>query len=179
MTASKHGAPAYLLDTGVLIAAQSPDDAHHEASAALVRAGQAGLARLLAGVGVDYDLETASAARQADRLAWLSAHGFTIARVPGPFTIGVSRLDSGDVLVSTENSERMARLSTILGTPLVEGDEDSWRHRQIDLHHANSALLNGAGLVTTDYKHLLRRRDDIREATALVVLAPEEAVDSL
>jgi predicted nucleic acid-binding protein len=179
MTASKHGAPAYLLDTGVLIAAQSPDDAHHEASAALVRAGQAGLARLLAGVGVDYDLETASAARQAERLAWLSNHGITIAHVPGPFTTGVSRLDSGDVLVSIEDSERMARLSTILGTPLVEGDEESWRRRQIDLHHANSALLVGAGLVTTDYKHLLRLRDEIREATALVVLAPVEAVESL
>jgi predicted nucleic acid-binding protein len=117
MTARKHDAPAYLLDTGVLIAAQSPDDSHHEASAALVRAGQAGLARLLAGVGVDYDLETASAARQADRLAWLSAHGITIARVAGPFTIGVSRLDSGDVLVSTEDSERMARLSKSSGRP--------------------------------------------------------------
>jgi hypothetical protein len=179
MTASRHGAPAYLLDTGVLIAAQSPGDAHHEACAALVRAGQAGLARLLAGVGVDYDLETASAARQAERLVWLSGHGITIARVSGPFTIGVSRLDSGDVLVNSEDSERMARLSRILGTPLVEGDEDSWRRRQIDLHHASSALLVGAGLVTTDNKHLLRRRDEIREATGLVVLAPDEAVDLL
>ena len=179
MTENRHGAPAYLLDTGVLIAAQSPVDRYHEGSAALVRAGQAGLARLLAGVGVDYDLEAASAERQAERRAWLSAHGITIARVPGPFTLGVSRLDSGDVLVSTEDSERMARLSAILGTPLVEEDEDSWRRRQIDLHHATSALLSGAGLVTTDYKHLLRRRDEIREATALVVLAPQEAVDSL
>jgi predicted nucleic acid-binding protein len=179
MTASEHGAPTYVLDTGVLIAVQTPDDRHHEASAALVRAGQAGLTRLLAGVGVDYDLETASAARQAERRAWLSAHAITVVRVPGPFTIGVSRLDSGDVLVSTEDSERMARLSTILGTPLVEGDEDSWRRRQIDLHHANAALLNAAGLVTTDYKHLLRRKDEIQVATALVVLSPQEAVDSL
>jgi hypothetical protein len=30
--------------------------------------------------------------------------------------------------------------------------------------------------VTTDDKHLLRRRDEIREAAALVVLALEEAV---
>ena len=128
---------------------------------------------------MDYDLEAASAARQVDRLAWLSAHGITIARVPGPFTIGVSGLDSGDVLVSTEDSERMARLARILGTPLVEAHDDSWRRRQIDLHHANTALLVGGGLVTTDRKHLLRRRDEIREVTGLVVLAPDEALDSL
>jgi predicted nucleic acid-binding protein len=179
MSEIEHDAPAYLLDTGVLIAAQSPDDAHHEASAALIRAGQAGLVRLMAGVGVDYDLETASVERQAERRSWLSTHGITIARVPGPFTFDISRLDSGDVLVSTEDSERIARLLTILSAPLVDGEEDSWRRRQIDLHHARSALLNAAGLVTTDFKHLLRRRNEIREASALVVLAPEEAVDLL
>jgi hypothetical protein len=128
---------------------------------------------------VDYDLETASAARHAARQAWLSAHAITIVRVPGPSTIGVSRLDSGDVLVSTEDSERMARLSSILGAPLGERDEVSWRRRQIDLHHADSALLTGAALVTTDREHLLRRRALILEATALVVLTPEEALDSL
>jgi hypothetical protein len=176
MTTSFRSVPAFLLDTGVIIAAQSPDDIHHEASAALVRAGQEGRARLLAAVGVDYDLEAASAGRQVARLAWLRAHGLSIVHAPGPVTLSVSRLDSGDVLVSAQDSERMERLRGILGTAHAEGNEESWRRRQIDLHHANAALLNGACLVTLDHKHLLRRRKEIHEAVGLVVLAPDDVL---
>ena len=169
----------YLLDTGCLIAAQTPGEPHHLAAEGLVRAGMAGDVSLITATSVEYDLEAASPELAQVRRAWLASRPF-IRRVPGPFTLDVSRLDWGDVLVSDEQAESLGKLKKILGTPAPAEPDNRWRRRQIDRHHASAALLAQAdGLVTTDRDDILRRRDAILTECGLLVLDPEEAIANL
>ena len=50
----------FLLDTGCLIAAQTPGERHYEATVHLVKGGLAGRVQLLTATSVEYDLEAAS-----------------------------------------------------------------------------------------------------------------------
>jgi hypothetical protein len=107
----------YLLDTGCLIAAQTPREPHHLAAEGLVRAGMAGDVSLITAMSIEYDLEAASPELAQVRRAWLASRPF-IRSVPGPFTLDVSRLDWGDVLVSDEQAESLGKLKKILA-PII------------------------------------------------------------
>jgi hypothetical protein len=84
----------FLRDTGCVIAAQEPDDAHHDPCARLVRLGAVGRVQLMVAPGAEDDLERAFEERRQRRQAWLSDRAF-IGRMAGPFTLDVSRFDSG------------------------------------------------------------------------------------
>jgi hypothetical protein len=170
----------YLLDTGCLIAAQTPGERYYEATDQLVEAGREGRVHLLTATSVEYDLEKASPELGDVRRDWLSERPY-IRRVPGPFTLDVSRLDWGDVLVSDEQAELLSHLKRILGTPAPsEQPGDGWRRRQIDRHHASAALLAEAdALVTTDGDDLLSKRDAVWSACGLRILDPDSALVQL
>ena len=170
----------YLLDTGCLIAAQTPGERYHSAAAQLVDAGEAGRVNLITATSVEYDLEAAGIERAQDRREWLSDRSF-IRRVPGPVLFDISRLDWGDVIVSDEDAELITKLGRVVGTPAPSGTPgDDWRRDQIDFHHAAAAVLAKAdALVSTDLHDLIRKRDAIWSACGLCVLDPEMALAQL
>jgi len=47
--------PRYLLDTGCLIAAQTPEESHYAAAAELIELGSLGRVELFTATSVDYD----------------------------------------------------------------------------------------------------------------------------
>jgi hypothetical protein len=169
-----------LLDTSCLIAAQTPGELHHEAAAQLVEAGRAGRVHLLTATSVEYDLETASPERTEERHEWLSVRPF-IRRVPGPFTLDVSRLDWGDILVSDAQRDTLYELQRIVGTRApAEGPDEFWRRHQFDRHHVSAAFLARAdALVTTDKRDLLDKARAIWDACGLRVLDPATALAQL
>jgi len=166
-------AQTYLLDTGVLIAAQTSGDAHHDDCIAFFEAASRVGAILLVSPGLDYDLERAEAQRRVDRLEWVADQG--IDRTPGAFTLDVSALDSGDELLSETDAADLSRLRGVLGTESDRQDARRWRRRQIDAHHAGGALLADAVLVTVDKNDLLKHADEAQAAVGLEMLTPAEA----
>jgi predicted nucleic acid-binding protein len=170
----------FLLDSGCLIAAQTPGEQFHAAAAKLIEAGAAGLVHLTTATSVEYDLEAADAERAELRRDWLAERPF-IRRVPGPFILDISRLDWGDVLVDDADADTLGKVRDILvTTPPPGGPDDRWRRNQIDYHHVAAASLAGAdAIVTTDKKDLLRRREKIRDACRVDVIDPQEAVSRI
>jgi hypothetical protein len=129
---------------------------------------------------VEYDLEAANAELAELRRDWLAERPF-IRRIPGPFTLDISRMDWGDVLVSDSDKDILVKVGNVLGTaPPASGPNDQWRRRQIDLHHVGAAFLACAdALVTTDYDDLLRKSERIRVACGIDVIDPQAAVDRI
>ena len=170
----------FLLDTRCLMAAaDSPTNFHYnEAAAQLIEAGRAGRVRLLVVTRVEYDLETSSPQRFMGRRKWLSERPF-IQRVPGVYTMGVSRPEWGDIVVSDSQKVILAELGKIVGTSPAP---------RFALHHLGAALLAHVdALVTIDWYALYNKRDPmgrslediatlIRIASGLEVIDPETAL---
>ena len=164
------------LDTGVLIAAMDESDGHHSACQPLIRAAKSGRVTLLWSSPLEYDLETAGAERRARRLTWLHERPFTT-RTTAPFVLDVSRLDGKDVLSGDEETEAMTALHRLLVKPRAAlNSGHSHRRPNLDLHHAYTAVMQRADLVTVDDDDLWKKRERIFAQAGLRVLHPQEAV---
>ena len=164
------------LDTGVLIAAMDEGDGHHSACQPLIRAAESGRVTLLWSSPLEYDLETAGAERRARRLTWLHECPVTT-RTTAPCVLDISRLDEGDVLSGDEDTEAMTALHRLLFKPQAERNSGySHRRPNLDLHHAYTAVMQRADLVTVDDDDLWKKRHRILAQAGLRVLHPDEAV---
>ena len=91
--------------------------------------------------------------------------------------IDVSVIDGGDLLVDEEDNQAMAELQRLLWRPQRAGEsEPSHRRRNLDLHHAYTAVMQRADLVTLDDDDLWRKRSQILSRAGLRVLHPDEAM---
>jgi hypothetical protein len=176
---SMNRVPRFYLDTGVLIGVMDEDDGHHATCQPLVEAAECGRVLLLWSSGVDYDLEKAGADRRARRLAWLHECPVT-SRTPAPFVLDVSVLDGGDVLGGDEHAEAMTALHRLLWKPQRDGESElSHRRRNLDLHHAYTAVMQDADLVTVDEDDLWNKRTQILRESGLRVLRPQDVTSLL
>jgi len=91
----------FTLDTCVVISAEQATDVDHGAALELLQLaedGQVGLAIVRTAFNYDQEKGKVVDPERADRLVrWLAEHPY-VREVPGQCTLGVSRLDSGDVL---------------------------------------------------------------------------------
>ena len=166
------------IDTGVLIAAMDEGDGHHSACQPLIGAAESGRVTLLWSSPLEYDLETAGAERRARRLSWLHKCPF-MTRTTAPFALDVSGLDGGDVLSGDEDTEVMTALRRLLFKPKPERNSGhSHRRPNLDLHHAYTAVMQRADLVTLDDDDLWKKRHRILAEDGLRVLHPDEAISS-
>lgn len=165
----------FVLDTGCLIAAQTPEERYHLDCVQLVEMGRTGAVDLAVGTAAHYDWEAARPHVVQARLRWLDDRPF-IRRIPGPTALDVSPMDSGDILVDDEQATVLKRLHALF--PLLTAPvDDRQRRRQFDFLHVAAAYLAGAdALVTTDQDDLLKRSSAIAEITMVSVLDPTEAV---
>jgi hypothetical protein len=153
-------------------------DGHHSACRPLIWAAKTGRVTLLWSSPLEYDLETAGAERRARRLTWLHECPF-MTRTTAPFVLDVSRLDGGDVLSGDEDTEAMTALHRLLFKPRPEPNSGhSHRRPNLDLHHAYTAVMQRAGLVTLDDDDLWKKRYRIFAQAGLRVLHPDEVVSA-
>lgn len=118
----------------------------------------AGRCRLLVASAFGYDRESATWGRAVELADWLDAH--VVDAVSGPFTIGVSRLDAGDAMVSEPDAARRADLQERFGR--------SWEDRKaaLDRHHYDAAVVQLAAdaFITHDHRGFMgsiKERDNV------------------
>jgi hypothetical protein len=182
------GTPAVLrltLDTTCVIHAVAGQSyaADVEELAGLCRQGRA---EMWLTTAFDDDQESAGDVRRAANLRWISQRP-VMGQIAQPFRLDYRPLDCPrSVLVDEQTRDACQAIEEILLPPslrvgaLDAGDGQlmaRWRKRIRDVQHLASHFFAGHDVfVTSDDDDMIKRRDELRRRTGMVIETPAEAV---
>ena len=184
---NKPGAPALLrltLDTSCVIHAVGGQRyaADVEELASLCALGWA---ELWLTTAFDEDQATAGDDRRAANLRWISQRQ-VMGQIPQPLRLDYSMLDGRSILIDDRTAAAGQAIEEILLPPglrpgaLDVSDDrlmDRFRKRIRDVQHLSSHFFHGHDVfVTSDDDDMIKKRDELRRRTGIVIDNPAEAV---
>jgi len=132
----------------------------------------------------DEDQERAGGKRRAVNLRWISERP-VMGRLPQPLRADYSTLDGRSILIDDRTHDACRAIEEILLPPglRVGGLDasnsqlmDRWRKRIRDVQHLAAHFYHGHDVFVTSDDGMLKKRDELRRRTGILINNPAEAV---
>ncbi len=159
------------LDTNVLWDLIVPDRPGHEDASRLFALHQDGQVSIAATTRVDADVRKEPLRSMLDELEVVTNP------IGTAFTVGISRLDGGDMIVD-ENYGQTGQALMDLIFPTADPQGRKHPNRVADIDHLLGHKLNGRDIFITNDGPILRQRKKLADDFGIQVMSPVQFLDS-